>query len=145
MEQIKIQNFEREYGPGNFFWFRTVPKPEALELLHRLRNRLLLPVHADALDVLKIIRDQSIRLEGLNAGHEKFDLRPTLDRLRATDQVFLNWHHFNDLDEVRVDDLRDHFEYLWYPSSDDLEILDPELGWVLSIDHDGNTFLLDLS
>jgi hypothetical protein len=145
VEPFKIQIFEREHGPGTFIWFRNVSKPEALELLHRLKKRLQLPAQADALNVLKIMRDRSTRLEGLNADDKGFDLRLVLGRLRATDRVFLNWHHFDDLNEVRVEDLRNYFEYLWYPSSDDLEILDPELGWILSIDHSGNILLLDLS
>ena len=145
MDQLKIENCERDQGPGSFIWFRRLPEAEALELFNRLKQRLSVPARLDGLNTLEVIRDRSTQSPGLNAVDEGFDLQHVLGGFQPPERVFLNWYRFDALDEVRFDDLRSKFNDVWYPSSDDLEVLDPNLGWILSIDHSGNIFLLDLS
>ena len=145
MDRLKIENCERDRGPGSFIWFRHLPQTEALELFNRVKQRLNLPARLDGLNTLKVIRDRSAHSRGVNAEDEEFDLQRVLGGFQLPERVFLNWYRFDDLDEVRFDDLRSKFDDLWYPASDDLEVLDPNLGWILSIDHSGNIYLLDLA
>jgi hypothetical protein len=51
--------------------------------------------------------------------------------------AFLNWYRFDKVDELKFDDLCEVFDDLWYPSSDDLDILNPNINWVVSIEHFG--------
>lgn len=38
---------------------------------------------------------------------------------------------------MRFKDLTEHFDYIWYPGPDDIEIFDDSLSWILSVDHGG--------
>lgn len=40
-------------------------------------------------------------------------------------------------------DLANFFDYIWFPSSDDVDIFDASFDWILSIDHAGFVKLLN--
>jgi len=54
----------------------------------------------------------------------------------------LNWYRFDKIDELRFVDLCEKFEDIWYPSSDDLDIFDRNMNWLISIEHSGSIRVL---
>jgi hypothetical protein len=139
MEAFKIENFEREHGPGTFIPYRHLSKEEADHLFRSLKRRLGLPDDSDGLRAVKIVRERSTWLKNANAGSEGFDLGRLFEDLKfdVSDTVYLNWYRFDEIDELRTRDLFNTFGDLWYPSSDDLDIFDSSMDWLLSIEHSG--------
>ena len=92
-------------------------------------------------DLLSFTREvcAKTRVCEVDLNSEQFELRTLFDDLRIVPEsnVFLNWYRFDDVDEIAFDDLADYFEDIWYPSSDDIDILDASYRWMLSVSHGG--------
>jgi len=70
---------------------------------------------------------------------DSFDLRRVLCSIEIVpeDHVYINWYRFDKLDRMAVDDLAQYFDDVWYPSSDDIDLFDSTLSWVLSVTDEG--------
>jgi hypothetical protein len=55
----------------------------------------------------------------------------------------INWMHFDVVDKMKTVDFIKYFEYIWYPSSDDIDVIDENLNWIMLIDHEGGVRLLN--
>jgi hypothetical protein len=77
---------------------------------------------------------------GVNSLSDDFRLSQVLWRLRILppEYVFVNWYRFDDVDEIKFADLESHFTDIWYPSSDDIEVFDSSLKWLIAVSHDGS-------
>jgi hypothetical protein len=138
VEEFKIENFEQEYGANSFPAFRSLACEEANHTLISLKRRLGLPDELNAQDVLKAIDLRSNVVDGVDATEEAFDLRAVLRGLEfSAAMVFVNWYRFDRIDEFETEDLCKYFGDIFYPSADDLEILDSSLTWLVSIRHYG--------
>ena len=147
MEPFKIEHYEREFGKGSFCPWRTLPREEAFSLFAGLKTRLQLPDSAEGLHVVKHIADNSLVLPGIDAEDDNFDLNKILHStgLSVPESVYLNWYWFDKVDEFRTCDLARYFEWIWYPSADDTDIIDPELRWIISVSHHGLVSYMKLS
>jgi hypothetical protein len=147
MDPHKIANYEQQHGAGTFFQFRSFAPEEAHRILQMIKKRMRLPEESDALKVVNAIRKRSSPIEGIDATRDGFDLKRTLERVGFTpsDHLLLNWFRFDQIDEIRTDDLCRNFDDIWYPSSDDLDILESNLNWILSIDHSGAVWMLEFN
>ncbi|HEV7224714.1 MAG TPA: hypothetical protein VGN42_18530 [Pirellulales bacterium] len=87
------------------------------------------------------LANHQIPYGGLNALDEGFDLSRVFEALDIwpDDSVYINWHRFNanEIDAITVADLTLYFDDIWYPSSDDIDIFDDTLCWVLVVSHEG--------
>jgi hypothetical protein len=139
MEAFKIENYEREHGAGTFVPFRPLSQKEAEHIFRLIKLRLQLPDELDAIRVLDIIRDKSIVVKGVDATRDGFDLKHLLNQLKLdnADTVLLNWYRFDNIDELRTHDLCQMFSDIWQRSSDDLQVFNSNVDWVLSIEHHG--------
>lgn len=83
--------------------------------------------------------DKSVIVKDAEATKDSFSLKRLLSRLNLddADNVLLNWHRFDNIDEIRTDDLCNMFSDIWYPSSGDLHIFNSNCDWILSIEHHG--------
>ncbi len=45
---------------------------------------------------------------------------------------------------MKAEDLISTFSDIWYPSSDDLDIIDGTMQWIVSIDHNGTVRALSV-
>lgn len=146
VEQFKIENFEQVHGANSFPAFRSLAKEEASHILMSLKRRAGLPDELNAQDVLHAIDQRSVVVDGVDATQDAFDLRAVLGRLRfSAAKVFVNWDRFDRIDEFEIEDLCNFFSDIFYPSADDVEILDLNLTWLVSIRHYGAVKALDLS
>lgn len=95
--------------------------------------------------VLQTIDQRSITVTEVDARLDDFDLKAVLERLGFfAEKVLLNWYRFDRIDEFRTDDLCNLFIDVFYPSADDIEIMDSGLTWLLSIRHYGAVKALGL-
>lgn len=139
MDALKIEHYEREHGSGTFLPFRHLSKEEATQLFAVLRGRLGLPNDVDPLTLVRNIFARGTAVVGVNADNDDFDLLRVLDQLGldVPETVYLNWYRFDNIDGLRTRDLASAFDDVWYPSSDDLDILDSQMRWLVSITHEG--------
>jgi len=139
VEHFKIAEFEREHGQGTFPRFRSLSPPETTALATSLLQVLALPVDAGPLELLSVIRSRSLPIDAVNADDENFCLGDLLRKLNypESELVYLNWYQYDEIDECRTEDVVRLFHDIWYPSADDLELIDSQLKWILSIEHHG--------
>lgn len=146
MQQFKIEDFEKEHGKGSFVWHRHLAEPEADALRETIQRALRLPDQVKPLELTQHILEKSEDISGVDAESPDFKLTALLAQLglEPSPTVFLDWHRFDNVDEVRTEDLSKHFDDIWYPAADDLFIVDPQLRWIVLILHYGAVALLKL-
>jgi len=57
-------------------------------------------------------------------------------------EILINWRAFTNIDRMGLAELDEFWEYIWYPSSDDIDVIDSECRWMITIDHDGKVGML---
>jgi hypothetical protein len=146
MDEFKLEHFAKDH-PG-----KTFPAIEALgaapstAVRDEIATRFGLDPHTQPLSLLETVQGHSIAVQGANADSPDFNLGAVLKQLGLleTNSVYLNWDRFELLSRMSLADLMNVFEYLWYPSADDLEIIAEDLSWILSVAHYGTVFYVRL-
>lgn len=144
MDDIKLQNFAREYPGSPFPKYESLTEQQAEEIRRRVQTQLGLPAGASPLDLVRNLSERSTTVSQLNAEDENFSLRAILQEagVEPRSKVFINWHRFDNIDEIGLDDLSEYFDDIWYPAVDDIDIFDESLQWILSVGYSGNVHLL---
>ncbi len=145
MHSVKLENFAREYPDRNFPWFRALERAEARALVVKLAAKL--GSVADGRVIVQEVLQRSRRLANFNADDDGFDPKRVFElvSIEPTDRVFINWYHFDEIDEMNVEDLNAHFSDIWYPTVDDIDIVDETLSWVVSIGHESDVRVLTIT
>lgn len=60
------------------------------------------------------------------------------------EEVYVNWHQFDRVDRIGLHALSTNLTDIWYPKSDDIDVVDPAYRWVTSIGYDGEVYFLEL-
>ena len=133
MDQIKLENFRKEYG----FKMPIIRSLSAGECL-KIRENLLHKFSLDDVDEFFKI-DKFSRFDGFNADEEKFDLKAAFRKLNIAtpNEICINFNKFESIDILHFDDLLKFFSDIWYPSLDDVEIFDLNLSFIFSVRHYG--------
>ena len=145
MEWFKVDNFLTS-SKDAFPSFSSLTQDECHKILCRLKDALGLNGEHDSLAIVTELSNRQVACLNTNAESEGFDLQQTLRNLgvNAEKNIFINWYRFDNIDRMECAALSNHFTDIWYPSSDDIDIFDSSLRWILSIRHDGcvyfNTF-----
>ena len=147
MEQIKIDNFAKSHAGITFPLYKTLASDECAALHATVARRIGISSDVDGLRLLKHLYGaaESTDLgEVPDAGD--FNVRKLLadSGLECADSLYVNWYRLDDVDLMDVDDLSRWFDDIWYPGSDDIEIFDSSLDWVISVRHDASVVLLRL-
>ena len=144
MERFKIEHFNRDHPGKTFPTFHVVGGVAARNLCVELIERMYPKKNISVADILSQIEHAETVIQGVDANDSDFDLRLVLERLKIspTKYVFLNWHRFESFDRFEFSDVNKCLHDIWYPSSDDLDIFDESLGWIVSIRHDGAVTIL---
>lgn len=144
MQSFKRENFEKA-NPGTTLTGITEVTPERCEFIRsNLISRLRLHRSAGGRDIVEAIASRGRTVHGVNATNASFRLDQVFWQLNvhSAPQVYVNWHQFDEVDEMPLRLLCDHFTDIWYPSSDDIDIFDDSLAWVVSVYHDGEVRML---
>ena len=133
MDQIKLENFRKEYG-FEMPIFRSLPAGECL----KIRENLLHKFSLNNIDEFFKI-DKFSKLDGFNADEVNFDLMTAFSELgiATPNEICINFNKFESIDILRFDDLSKFFSDIWYPSLDDIEIFDINLSFIFSVRHYG--------
>jgi hypothetical protein len=146
VDALKVQNFARENPGADFPPFAPLGPSECTQLRTAIATRLGLDAQSEPLVILNTLRANASSLAEVNA-EDEFDFRGVVSGLgiKARAEVLVNWHRFDNIDRVALLDLSKHFDYIWYPSSDDIESFDESLDWFVLICHDGEVSAFNLS
>jgi len=146
MYEIKLKRLVNEIEGREVF--ADVSGDEPVPLVERLKQKLNMPVIATGRAVLtKLLETATFCGHDVNAEKDDFRLRQVLESLGLSlgNYVYLNLMHFDDVDKVELDFLSKYFDDFWYPSSDDLDIIDQDLRWYVCVDHHGFIQFADLN
>jgi hypothetical protein len=139
MEKFKIELFEREHKI-EFPHFVSQSAEECLRIVNRLSAKYKLSQIDILIDQLYSNKELLLSMNACNG----FRLIETLRSLNLSSltNVYVNWYRFDNIDKFRTDDLNKYFDDIWFPSSDDIDIFDESLDWIISIRHDGCVSLI---
>lgn len=136
MDQKRIDNFVHE-NPGRAFpsW-RPLAPSECEAVLARLSQHASV---ATPLEVVRWLSDAGHVIEGVNANDETFRLSALFGALGITPstELYFNWHRFEEIYAFAWPGVGAVFDSLWYPSADDVDILDSTCAWVVCVGHSG--------
>lgn len=139
MDQFKVENFHR-VNPGKTFpaW-ESLPPGQCSSLMERIAERVGLQPPVDTLVLVEKLNEMASDVVRLESDTTRLDLQKIFQSLKieSLKRVYINWYRFDDIDMMALLDLRLHLEDIWYPASDDIDIFDDTLKWILSITHYG--------
>ncbi|MEK7854807.1 MAG: hypothetical protein AAB288_01870 [Acidobacteriota bacterium] len=140
MDEHKIQNFKKEYPKIAFPDFRTLSVAEAENIREAVRDKLGIHPDATPLEIVIKLSDDSTVISGVNPEADNFSLKSTVLQtgVQPNEQVLINWYRFDAIDEISLDDLTSYFDDIWYPTSDDIDIFDTSISWMISVGHLGD-------
>lgn len=136
MDEFKLVNFERVHGVP----FPTVERLAPAQcdaIVEKLRKQLGLPASANRLDVVHALDSVEVYVPSVSASDTSFDILSLFPASQISKSVLLNWYRFDDIDRIDLATVASFFSDIWYPASDDIDMFDEELSWVISIRHDG--------
>jgi len=148
MEQRNIDGFKHEYPDKKFPDFRHLSLEETEKIRLTIKEKLNLSINLSDLELVKTLYSLSKLCEDDEdyAEDENFNLLNCLkkNQISPNEKVYINFYRFDDVDELALDDVVKYFEYMWYSYSDDIDIFDSSLSWILSIDHNGQIYVLKI-
>ena len=146
MDDFKLRDFAA--SEGKQLPVQKCSEKEVATVRALLLRRLGLPEATDGLALVQAVEARSVAVEALDASRDDFDLAQFFAEsigISLEDYVFLNWYRFDELDRMRARDLAEFFSDVWYPSADDLDVMDRQCRWIISIDHHGGLRVLQLA
>lgn len=136
MDRFKIEHFEQRHGLP-LPQVRALSREECEAVSRRLRSRLNVSPATDLLSVIRHLDQQERFVSDEAADSPSFDLGRVLPVTSRNQKLYVNWYRFDDIDEIDADTLVTFFDDFWYVGSDDLDIFDADLSWIVSVRHDG--------
>ena len=139
MNPAKIRNFENEHLGRQFPWFQNLNAFETRQIRETLVRAFGAQEVNAPVDLVTFLDDKAHVVNEVNADADSFSLLDILRRLGISPQpeIFINWYRFDQIDRMKLDDLADFFQNIWYPSADDVDIFDSTLSWIVSVTHSG--------
>jgi hypothetical protein len=135
MDKFKVDNFLKVHDEP-FPAIAPLSPQECSAARANICSTLQIDANTDGLVVLKEMERVSHAIEK-NPCDEGFSLASVLADLGISvgGTVVINWDRFLHMDEINSIDLSKYFTDIWYPSSDDIEILDRSGRWFIMIRH----------
>ena len=144
MDQVKIDNFNKGNPEWDFPRYVTLGNKACSNIRSLLRKRLKLASSSGNLALVNEVNLQSEIFSEVRSDDGNFNLKQTLNSLeiKLPKRILINWYRYDDIDEMRFEDLASYFDDIWYPAVDDIDIFDDELKWILSISYSGEMKIL---
>ncbi|MFO1007928.1 MAG: hypothetical protein U0929_18365 [Planctomycetaceae bacterium] len=146
MERFKIDHFLKSHPGGSFPNFETLGHQDTLAIRSRLAQRLGLAPDASYRELQD--RIVSFQIQGATFRQEVMNqsltsIKIPLD-IELSSQVLIDWSSQSNIDRLKWDDFTERFHDIWYPSSEDIDVFDESLSWIMSVSHDGVLCLVKL-
>jgi len=144
VKRFKIDNFIKTHPGEPFPWFRTLTDEECQELRERLAARLSLSRDVSRLDLVRAVHSTAVVIRNADAMVAGFDVAALMHTqgFNVREYVWINWYRFDKVDQMCLDKFSQHFDDIWYPGPDDIELFDNSLEWMIEIMHDGQISIL---
>lgn len=145
MEQFKIDHFIDSHKDSSFPNFHTLNAKECRDFCESLKASMEITIESESDNLASEVYKLQHAIDTTNAQDEIFCLKDVISFFHADVEsigsVFINWYRFDNIDSMQLEDLSKYFDDIWYPSSDDIDIFDSTIQWVLSITHVGDLYL----
>jgi hypothetical protein len=147
MDARNIEHFMAENPGAQFPHHRSLSINETEGIRRRLKKLIGLPDATDDLALVREVAKRSKECEGVNVNDAEFNISTILEHLNISpnEKLYINFYRFDIVDEMSINDISRHFNFIWYAGSDDIDIFDESLHWIFSISHDGHAQLLNLT
>ena len=145
MQPWKIEHFERDNPGQPFPQFELLAEPGARSLLTNLASKAGLVHSADMGDLVAALYQKAGHVECESAEAQGFNLATVVAGLGLEPQPLVyvgGLEGPHSVIRLSFSDLSEHFEYIWYPASDDISIFDDTLSWLLFVNHEGELHFL---
>jgi len=139
MEIFKIELFEKENPSNEFPSFITLDSEGTAKIRQRFAQKLKTTENLGGKELLALLSSNCETIKKFNATVVGFNVSEVLSDLKVfpKDKIYINWYRYDDIDEMSFTDFSKYFDYIWFPSSDDIDLFDDTYDWVLSISHEG--------
>nr|WP_321396301.1 hypothetical protein [uncultured Desulfobacter sp.] len=146
MEKFKIEHYENDHPGETFPWHKALQSSTAKDFKDALSVKLGLEVDTTSENLIGIILEKSNLIQDAQADSENFSISKILESrsIIPESNVYLNWYRFDEIDEIHFDNLNKYFDDIWYPGSDDIDIFDQTLSWILTVLHNGSVRILQV-
>ncbi|TXK96431.1 hypothetical protein BMR02_11560 [Methylococcaceae bacterium HT1] len=146
MEQIKIDNFIKEHPGSSFPNYIHLEDKICADISLSILKKLNLISTTDDLMLVNEVDKLGDICDVVISDAENFNLKNTLSSLGVnySKNVYINWYRYDDIDKMKIDDLINYFDDIWYLGSDDIDIFDESLTWIVSITHFGQVNFLKI-
>jgi hypothetical protein len=137
MEAYKIDNFRKTHTEP-FPTYRSPTEAEAAAL-----EEFYLQIFGTTGPTLCGLLAVVERVLELDASNEGFDLSKALPRsyARFDAEVAVKWlDTFDTVDIFHFQTLVKYFDDIWYPGTDDIEIIDLDCKWLIAVEHGGYVY-----
>lgn len=140
MEDFKLKLFRDEYKKD--LKYSVLSSIECEKIIRNISVRF--NIKLDASIFISELYNKQRYIEDVNA-RENFSLKTVLNNLciYPNSKIYVNWYHFDDVNMFNYDDFNIYFYDIWYESSDDIDIFDESIDWILSIRHDGSVSIIN--
>jgi hypothetical protein len=143
MYKERMELYKRENPNVIFPDFQEIPSEECKSLSLEISKKFLNEAFS-GLDLLTQLFKKAVRIENVNAASECFSLIETLQKqeITFTETGYIDWYRLDRTTKMRIQDISSCFEYLYFPSADDIQIFDSSISWLMFIEHDGEVYIL---
>jgi hypothetical protein len=137
MIHLKKELFKKEYG-YDFPFYNELDSFDCVQI----RSDIIAKYKFKESCLEKNISTNASFFDKMNAEDNDFNFINLLCflGLESTNSLFLTWDSFLNIDKFKLLDLDKYFEDIWFPCSDDIDIVSDDLAWIISIRHDGAVY-----
>ncbi len=138
MELFKISIFEKEFSK-KFPVFKTLSIEMSKAFIEKLSQLYRLNISN-----FREVQEVGQTVVKMDATAKEFSPSALFSPLQQPNHIIVIWSHECPMDVFHYQDFCDYFEYIWYPSSDDILITNEFLDKLFLIRHDGIIYQLSL-
>lgn len=141
MEDFKKELFKKEYKKGFPYYFE-LGKEDCVEIKKRIIDKFKFKNE----NFENCLRENQFLLDYTNAEDDNFDFLSLLNNLnlKKEEYILINWISFENIDKFSINDFYKYFKDIWFPISDDIDVFNENLDWIISIRHDGAIYCTQL-
>lgn len=139
MENFKKELFRKEYNT-DFPFYDELKTEECIKIKEDIENKYQIQDRYFDKDLSKM----QIFFDKLNAEDENFNFLNLIKELnlKEDNNIYVTWNSFVDIDKFSIKDFCKYFDDIWYPVADDIDVLNQDLSWIISIRHDGGIYYI---
>jgi len=144
LEQIKIDNFKKDNPEVDFPNYIELDSHSCAVIRASISEKLGVNKSSTGLELVNAVATRTQTYTSTSCRDSDFNLKRVLSfhELTESESVFINWHRFDEIDQIPLADLTKHFDDIWYSDVDDIDIFNDKLMWILSISHFGKIDVL---